>query len=601
MSAPTTPTCSVGDLPPNILRQIFAIYRSDCRADTDRYASHSSNIWMRVALICQEWRSIALDYAELWCTLRIRHFRDATMSPLSDQLERTKDLPLDITLYIDSPKDKETISNFLATCMLMAQLTPRLKLLEVGGEEPPYVEALLRALTGSADELTSFTLGGVRCEIPDSLFAGGTPKLQHLQLEGCGNIPWSSNLFRSESLSELGLRKVARHFAGDQASFPHLHQQLRPLANTLTTLQLDTILPHTVGPSILENVPTLHLPNLRDLSLCGRTVVVSTLLRSLKIPPSAKVHFDVHVGGEAGDAQAGTEFNDTCQAIRDARSSNLIELTDLSIHSRNWQGTLPLWVYGWGGDAIAAKRYRPYMTIPIQTMPIFSFTFEDPRYVGVGRSVISFFPNTIAWPCLSLVRLQSLELKATRDYLTVPPSVWDSFSDLPKLTMLRIENLIIEDFVRCMDNDSAAIEDTLQPTLAEAQDDSHNKEKKTASSFPRRFAALKCLFFKGIAFYPSPSGMLTRRNHSAPDGHPFLDRLLKNFQLRQSIGVPLESIDFGFTNREGVSGHMLGLLTQCVLEVNGRSLSLKRSDIEVWELPFVEQPYLVSLPPPSAA
>ena len=88
----------------------------------------------------------------------------------------------------------------------------------------------------------------------------------------------------------------------------------------------------------------------------------------------------------------------------------------------NWQGTLPLWIYGWGGDANAAKHYRPYITTPVEMMPIFSFTFEDPRQAGVRRNAISFFPNVLTWPCLSLARLQSLELKATRNYLKVPSS-----------------------------------------------------------------------------------------------------------------------------------------------------------------------------------
>ncbi|RXW17284.1 hypothetical protein EST38_g8571 [Candolleomyces aberdarensis] len=596
-----------GELPPDILRIIFATYRSMCREE-DTYRSRDAQYdseWMSVAFVSRSWRSIALDFAQLWCTIRVSKFTLQSVEFLQIQLKRTKSAPMDVELNLKNVKrledDQHVLLGWQLTRHLILEIVPRLRSLVLQGGAQ-YAGTFLQDLVHRAEHLESFIVES-KCAIPSNIFAGGVPNLQYLALDGCQNVPWDTALFRSGCLSELTIRHTADQSTGEEISLPQSHDKLLPLAGRLTSLCLSSVLKDYERVVRLSNNSTLHLPSLKSLHIDASSTTVASFLRSIRIPTTTTVCGHVTLRQCSMD-DVQYQFSSVIHSLTQARSSHPVKLTHLLIYSVNStsRGILPYSITGWAKGEGEAPRYYPYQITPSNIEPMIDFDFEwaDGHGPEGGWCSRDSHPFCLSDLGFDLSQLVSLDMAAFHGTLEVVEGFWKEIAALPRLSMLATQGFDLLYFIHCIKMDSLAIEmkqaaDPVDHPLPDtAKEYSGEDEEGSTTTSSRHFTALKFLMFNNA--FPShhipPSGELwdhleVHIGDSDDEGegvwrikeetmlrvqkaHELAQNLLKNVRLRREIGSPLESIDFSQHSSAIVTPGMAEAFKVFLKEINGR-------------------------------
>lgn len=156
------------------------------------------------------------------------------------QLERAGSFPLE--LVIQSPhrdSGSDPILQYFSSCDLVSNLIPRVQSLTILGNGE--VDTFLYWLTGRAERMESLHIDPGSA-IPNSLFAGGVPRLRELERHLGENvdIPWNSAIFRSKSLNRLSLNRPCDD-APKLLTLSQLYVSLLPFSSRLTFLRLPNV------------------------------------------------------------------------------------------------------------------------------------------------------------------------------------------------------------------------------------------------------------------------------------------------------------------------------------------------------------------------
>ncbi|KAJ2915669.1 hypothetical protein MD484_g4760, partial [Candolleomyces efflorescens] len=599
-------TAVIFQLPPEILRAIFLVHQAQCRGNGHVYDGVNLE-WIRLGHVCRYWRDLSIDYTQLWTTIRVKDFSEKTSSFLKFQLERTKGHIVDLEAFIPNTYGRKGVNDKLVD--LIVSLVPRLRSLQLTSDssEPDSSDLLQKLRKTPAPELESFSLS-VRSLVPPDLFNKEAPQLRRVQLCHVRALPSSESVLlnRHDTLTHLDLRSISRYTSDPQVpTWIQLHRLIKSQENTLKALHIHTVLPD--DPKVITSgEPLLELPQLAELSLEGKSGTIRAVLRTMRVPPSARVSLDVELdfdrgedesnapinpltGGESAASldQIDDEFLDTFEALSTARSSTPFEFTHLSIHAHNETCTSPIRIQGWvvgleetGGPGSASPLcyYKPYHILPVDPPPIFEFSFliqnwgniDDGMDGSRAQRVATWFPLSTGSTCAStsttessaggfpgveLSKLRALDVGTMVLYggapLKAPRAFWETVAGLmvSNVEMMKLQNLEVGDFVRALKEDSA-------------------------------FPSLRALLLEGAQFEDAGSAFVNEVKRRNESGHR------------------LECLDFGIKCEFGTSEEReetFRVLEKYVDDFNGYWKMVRQGCSNFWRLPSVERPYPYSL------
>ncbi|KAJ2923790.1 hypothetical protein H1R20_g13306, partial [Candolleomyces eurysporus] len=502
-------------LPPEILSNIFMF----CQANSKRGDPNTAfnRDWIRVSHVCRQWRDVALGCPDLWSTIQLDESQEKYLTSwYASQLERAENYPLAIEASIEWIPSQETIG-------WVVSLLPRITSLDVQGHD----DCVMEFLTGFADlcapALLSISIDTFG-EIPPSLFGGGTPQLQFIRLEDCSKLPVASPIFQSPSLTHLELTYII-----DSPPWPWIHGLLQGVSGTLNTLIFDHVLPNRYPKNDNNSLPILELSRLQQISLFETFHILSGFLNSIRIPASTRVDLWI------SQVQDEVYYEDIYAALSNARSTTFSPrgLLMTQGHSpSHWIKTAAdLRIEGWE-DRPLVKSDR----ISDQP-PLISLTYT-PAFmpVGLGQWVKAkpSFPiyskQQFSIPGLSSLHLESLFIRPSQQRYGIPqaipthPTFWSEIAELPELSTIMIDPDCVKQFIRCLKEDSLAIQ---------AHPDG------TSSAARRRFPALKIVFFEGY----NARNVVNVDGPGRFTGSTF-ETLEENIRLRAGIGKGFESVKF---------------------------------------------------------
>jgi len=338
-----------GDLPPEILGQIFLIFKSTCR---DRDQSHRywrapcectlhDILCIPIMHVCRRWREVALDIPDLWNRIRIcAHTQRLEISQLLS--ERSKDHPLLIEIHIAEQTYFSAMEVLSPSHILRLK---RLRLVGVGGDK--HTKGILELLQKTPAPLLEDLVikpGGRSSHLP-ILFAGQTPRLRKLTLDkGWCAVQWEDPIFRSGGLEHLHIELIPTWKVVVDPSWARFHQILRSSQKTLKTIQLNGCLPSVPLPINDANLLTpLDLPALTEIKLFGQLKIITTVFDCLvRIPRSARVFLQARGESPREERISDASIERLVSALSKSRGSQP-DRTGLVSHSAKsrWQIQAP--------------------------------------------------------------------------------------------------------------------------------------------------------------------------------------------------------------------------------------------------------------------
>ncbi|KAF8121760.1 hypothetical protein EV363DRAFT_1362210 [Boletus edulis] len=169
-----------------------------------------------VSYVCQHWRNVALSMPSLWTTIVVTPEERPPYEPVSTLLERSKSLPIDITVsydHLDEYEDDFEPPSDADLEILFAMLIPhihRWRTMKVTVSEYHHMYAFLSALPNSRPLNSISTDYPVALRYPSmtkhlTLFAGSAPLLTRIVLWGV-HVDWDQPWVASASnLTDLEL------------------------------------------------------------------------------------------------------------------------------------------------------------------------------------------------------------------------------------------------------------------------------------------------------------------------------------------------------------------------------------------------------------
>jgi hypothetical protein len=262
-------------LPPEILARVFHFF-----------ALEEQNLgWIRATHVCWFWRQVALDDSSLWATIS---GNSTNTKLISEMLARASDAPLDINIDFGGASGQEVLLMFpphlshtrklrlYGLSMLHSDIVR-----DIYSREAPTLEHF--ELGVSDTSLIIFRdLGGT------TLFKGQAPRLRTLFLSQV-LIPWS--LIPRGQLTQLTIGLFREVSIYDVPSHRNLYQLIDLLVHCP---ELEMLVLGCCLPPQLAQIPygqTIHLPRLSRLCLAGSSSRITNLMKMLKLPSSAMLHF----------------------------------------------------------------------------------------------------------------------------------------------------------------------------------------------------------------------------------------------------------------------------------------------------------------------
>ena len=262
-------------LPPELLGAIFL----EC-AKAYREPSISTQVppWVAVSYVCQYWRDVALDYANLWTRLFF-----VSCQWMEELLRRSKSAPL--IIHVDFSRVAE--GDFRSLQDALAHME-RIKEIWIHGGRWDICDAIRHELTfmEAAPLLQSLYLSPNEDYVIDMTEAGAMPSLQRMYLESC-RLDWSSPIFTT--LTDLTLNRI-------MSKSIQLDDFLLLLSRAPGLRRL--CLQKTFSPDEIEfedsfintqNTTKVSLPQLNGLILTEPIPWVAALLAQIEFPQSTVV------------------------------------------------------------------------------------------------------------------------------------------------------------------------------------------------------------------------------------------------------------------------------------------------------------------------
>ena len=294
-------------LPPEVWAQIFHYTAPVVRFDPSHKIDDQTDIWS-LGRVCSEWRTALLSFGSLWSVLQIvidhfKSYRCAAVPLLKEALSRSKEGPLDISLYLhDCPNNLPDILHTLTAVShrwraIEIPIMPeeQLSLLSVVEGRVPMLESLTFSCNGGLSGFAEApSLREVSVYVSNATVSPATLQLPWSQLRRCHIECYDGAL---ESVltpqQELNLLRICpnleihslRTFKGNSASnfsssdVVYLHK--------LHTLSLEL----GIGITLVDNLilPSLNSVILRSLVHVQQDMETVGRLKSLISRSSAYI------------------------------------------------------------------------------------------------------------------------------------------------------------------------------------------------------------------------------------------------------------------------------------------------------------------------
>ena len=328
---PSGDLCPINRIPVEILSRLFELVAADILdkvclwRDQQSYDSESDDEhdvptpWLPVSQVCRHWYDVAASTPSLWTNVIIPPFLCSSFYRIEKQLERSKDLPLDIRIYLEgvviSYSDEFPSSYIPSFCDLLLTQVARWGSVEVrsdlGDDVLKIFDALFKTPIPTASQLTSVELA-----CPDDLtgflsrhaslskdfvlFRSSAPHLKAVSVTGIiidWNQPWISS---ATNLTTLKLVYYGEHQCISWVDFATilcgaLHLQVLIFENR----RFGDVDPAWADPN-LGDVPEhdgmtpIKLPELRQLDIYLQIPMMIQLLRRCYMPALTKLTIRPH-------------------------------------------------------------------------------------------------------------------------------------------------------------------------------------------------------------------------------------------------------------------------------------------------------------------
>jgi F-box-like len=252
----------VPHLPPELLRMIFIACADPPYAEQEpSYWCQARNIqWIAITHVCRYWRSVALEYSDLWKT---PHFLNPDVT--KEMIRRSKGSNLEVII--------DTRHQYIDRSIFIPMVLPELHRVSVLHLVcPDELQSLVNGLVSAAPKLEYMylcTLYGRPLYIPDTVFS---PALRSLELHKCKfTSPLPSSGTVSSPDSRIGhITSTISQIVSFLCGTPMLH-----------TLILKEVLPYA---NTGDAYPNLVLPKLSRLELTSSTASCTNFLEHIIFP-----------------------------------------------------------------------------------------------------------------------------------------------------------------------------------------------------------------------------------------------------------------------------------------------------------------------------
>ena len=256
----------IANLPVEVWNQIFELGPRETLRDINDYANTNApaSVPFHVAVthVCRRWREIAAQNPFLWTRVAVDFSRSTRLARL--YLERSRNAELDIRVLIRHEAQVKSFASMLLADMKrcrdlnMSFRGYRAAFTAFHSLQQASVPVLRVCKMVVESDMIHFEHGAAFAP-PSWLFAGGTPMLSSLRLNGISALGCRIHLHTVTHL-ELKVDLFAR-----QLSFKDASSILLEASPILTHLTLDGyVISHLLG----IQTPSLKLPALTSLDLC---------------------------------------------------------------------------------------------------------------------------------------------------------------------------------------------------------------------------------------------------------------------------------------------------------------------------------------------
>lgn len=185
----------VNKLPVEVLRMIFSMCTFAAPALGDRQGNGVGHPSLIISHTCSYWRAVSLDFPALWSRVRLAGLPADFQAAIMD---RAQNCPLDVWLDLSSPLP-ESLSKMNMGIVFRAK-TLHIRVPAQSNDTLAAFFAAPPAFVFSHLEILSLQLfqegstSHVQLVLQHPLFAGYTPRLRHLYLEGI-RMPWCRGFY----------------------------------------------------------------------------------------------------------------------------------------------------------------------------------------------------------------------------------------------------------------------------------------------------------------------------------------------------------------------------------------------------------------------
>ncbi|TCD67466.1 hypothetical protein EIP91_012327 [Steccherinum ochraceum] len=258
----------IGQLPPEILRDVFVRYVTEETTEDNRGWSSPSYAWLKITWVCRFWREVALEVPQIWSTIYVR--QRTTVEMVRAYLERARNVPLQVTITRRGSASADLLEALLPDIGRSRSLSldmPFEKLELLGGSFPSRAPALqlLRLQAPHAYRSSNSRL------LPSSFFKCATPVLEELVVARY-RLPWSKNLL-PPSLVRLSIHSNSSMHS---SSIPEIVDCITSLP-VLQELNLINVLPLTQAST---RFPFHHTSKKRVFASLQRLALTDAALTS---------------------------------------------------------------------------------------------------------------------------------------------------------------------------------------------------------------------------------------------------------------------------------------------------------------------------------
>ncbi|KAI0343272.1 hypothetical protein BDW22DRAFT_1261658 [Trametopsis cervina] len=437
----------VNRLPPELLSTIF-LYLHDHDAGT--FSSTSIRSWYKVTHVCQFWRHVALGCSILWTQLDPFGHEKWVEEMLTRS--NTAGLIVKVSVSRASTRTLDSLRNIFTHLGRMKVLHLSLDRKTMNAILPPSAAADLEM-----PRLKSLAISNIHClneviNIPTTLFSGGAPQLEHLDIQHC-SIPWNMPLLLTcPRLKTLHLETSQ----GGPPTAAELYSILSamPLLADLRLIGVLSAAPTPVPQSVA-------LPHLHTLALCGAATELASFLKNVQLPPRVSTSMVCHTPSDADELVVLTAALEPFFTHEDSLTPRGIYISSASSRIRLYTSSqdglpkrIPTWaVFGDEGSLVLslttdfsnmnhARRLLVTLTQGLSLKNITAMSAEDDRSLfdsTTFSAVVQTMPNLRTLQTCQEAGFHVTEvLSAGPD----PPTVGElSAVPVPKLDRLVMESV----------------------------------------------------------------------------------------------------------------------------------------------------------------